>query len=193
MNLIEVRNESEFLREGPSFLMSYHPALGPFYSIICQKIQEGEILNGSELQLEIADLEMKNLLLDGSLLIFADNVIGHADELGILKYSNRTGQCSLKNVRIENEGIDWHAEGHLLWKHEISRKASLTIHLKGHSRFEAENVIFKGNHEIEVPDGVHMTVTQSGENLHFEKHPLSEDKPFWTYTVEADESIKLSR
>ena len=82
MNLVAVQDESEFLREGPSFLMSYHPALGPFYSIIRQKIQGGEILNGSELQLEIADLEMKNLSLNGSLLIFAENIMGHPDQRG---------------------------------------------------------------------------------------------------------------
>ena len=41
IKLASVDNESAFLRKGPSFLMSYHPALGPFYSIIKQKIQGG--------------------------------------------------------------------------------------------------------------------------------------------------------
>jgi len=193
MKLISVDDESAFLRKGPSFLMSYHPALGPFYSIIRQKIQGGEILYGSELQLEIADLEMKNLSLDGSLLIFAERIMGHVDSSGHLVNSNQTGQCVLKNVRIENEGIDWNAEDHLFWKHEINRKASLTIHLKGHSRFEAQNVTFKGDQTIEVPDGVHMIVTQDGETLHFEKRSLVGDDPFWSYRVNSDESINLSR
>ncbi len=193
MKLLEVSDESAFLRKGPSFLMSYHPALGPFYSIIRQKIQGGEIRYGSELQLEIADLEMKGLFLDGSLLIFADNLMGHKDPKGQLVYSNHTGQCSLKNVRIENAGIDWNAEDHLFWKHEIKRRSSLTIHLQGHSRFQAENVTFKGDHTIEVPDGVHLIVTEQNGELRYEERPLSDDEPFWTYQIESDESIQLRR
>jgi len=193
MKLLEVNDESAFLCKGPSFLMSYHPALGPFYSIIRQKIQGGEIRNGSELQLEIADLELKNLFLDGSLLIFADNLMGHKDTQGQLAYSNRTGQCCLKNVRIQNEGIDWNAEDHLFWKHEIKRRASLTIHLVGHSRFEAENVTFTGDHTVEVPDGVYLIVTEQNGKLHYEERPLREDQSFWTYQVEPDESITLHR
>ena len=88
---------------------------------------------------------MKNLFLDGSLLIVADAVMGHENEKNELIYSNQTGQCLLKNVRIENEGIDWNAEDHLFWKHDIKRRESLTIHLCGHSRFEAQNVTFKGD------------------------------------------------
>ena len=193
IKLISVDDESSFLQKGPSFLMRYHPALGPFYSIIKQKIQGGEIFNGSELQLEIADLEIKNLFLRGSLLILADRIMGHSDRAGHLVYSHQTGQCILKNVWIENEGIDWNGEDHLFWKHEIKRKASLTIHLKGHSRFEAENVLFKGNQTIEVPEGVHMTAVQVGEDLQFKTRPFEDQRPFWSYKTTSDESILLSR
>lgn len=193
VKLTSVDDEAAFMKKGPSFLMSYHPALGPFYSIIQQKIHGGEIQSGSELQLEIADLEMKNLFLDGSLLIFADAVMGHTDEEETLVYSHRTGQCILKNVRVENDGIDWNAEDHLFWKHDIKRCESLTLHLRGNSRFEAQDVTFKGDHIIEVPEGVHMIVTQQGEDLHFEEHPLEHEKPLWTYQIGDDDSILLSR
>ena len=99
----------------------------------------------------------------------------------------------MKNVRIENAGIDWNAEDHLFWKHEIKRRSSLTIHLQGHSRFEAENVTFKGDHTIEVPDGVHLIVTEQNGELRYEERPLSDDEPFWTYQIESDESIQLRR
>ena len=99
-------SEQDFHEKGPSFLFSFHPALGPLYSIIGQKIQGGYLHEGSELQLEIADLELKNLELDGSLLIHAQRVMGHLDK-GLLQYSNLTGQCSLKNVCVKNRGIDW--------------------------------------------------------------------------------------
>ena len=176
----------------PPFLLHYHPALGPFYSIIKQKIYGGEILSGSEIQLEIADLDMKDFFLDGSLLIFAEAVMGHTDKEGRLVYSPQTGQCILKNVRIENKGIDWNDENHIFWKHDIKRRESLTIHLHGNSRFEAENVMFKGNQNIEVPEGSHMIVTQKGEDLHFKVRSIDSNKPFWTYQIAIDNSILLS-
>jgi len=191
MKCIPIENESSFLKQGPAFLMSYHPALGPFYSIIQQKIRGGEIVTGSEMQLEIADLYMHDLFLDGSLLIFAEAIMGHLDDEGHLVYSNQTGQCNLKNVRVENEGIDWNADNHLFWKHEIKRQASLTIHLKGHSRFDADGVTFKGNQVIEVPDKVHMIAFKEGEHVRFETKKIDAPASFWSYTIE-DNSVKLS-
>ena len=187
-----VNNKSVFMEKVPPFLLHYHPALGPFYSIIKQKIYGGEILSGSEIQLEIADLDMKDFFLDGSLLIFAEAVMGHTDKEGRLVYSPQTGQCILKNVRIENKGIDWNDENHIFWKHDIKRRESLTIHLHGNSRFEAENVMFKGNQNIEVPEGSHMIVTQKGEDLHFKVRSIDSNKPFWTYQIAIDNSILLS-
>ena len=186
-------NQRGVSAEKRPFLMSYHPALGPLYSIIRQKIQGGEFLDGSELQLEIADLEIKNLRLDGSLLVIADQVMGHTDAQGMLHYSDRTGQCILKNVKIENGGVDWQAESHFAWKHQIKRKELFQIHLKGQSRFEAENIIFRGNFKIEVEEGVHMLARQKGEGIVFEKKALSQVEPFWAYKKKADHTICLSR
>ncbi len=180
-------------KEKKPFLMSYHPALGPLHSVIRQKIQGGEFLNGSELQLEIADLEIKNLRLDGSLLVIADRIMGHTDAQGTLHYSDRTGQCILKNVTIENGGIDWKGESHSAWKHQMKRKETFRIYLQGHSRFEAENVIFRGNFEIEVQEGVHMLAMQKEGRLVFEKRALSQSESFWLYKTKANHTICLSR
>jgi len=95
-----------FFTRGPSFFMNYHPSLGPLFSIIGQKIHGGRWGFGAELKLEIADLEMIDVNLDGSLVIIADAIMGHTDSEKILHYSSKTGKCSLRNVAIENQGID---------------------------------------------------------------------------------------
>ncbi len=58
-----------YLEKGPSFVFLYHPALGPLWSVIAQKIQGGRMEGGSELVLEVADAQVTGLALQGSLLI----------------------------------------------------------------------------------------------------------------------------
>ncbi len=175
------------------FLINYHPALGPLYSIICQKIRRNRLMQGSELQLEIADVEIENLWLNGSLIVTAEDVMGHKDERGVLHYSSRTGQCILKNVRVENEGMNGKAQRPFVWQRPVGRKASFRLHLKGHSRFEAQNVAFKGNFDIQVENGMHMIASQKGKEICFTQRTLLETDPFWNYAIASDSSIRLIR
>ncbi|MCB1081639.1 MAG: UTP--glucose-1-phosphate uridylyltransferase, partial [Chlamydiia bacterium] len=149
MELPTFPDEKTFLQEGPSFLFSYHPALGPLYSIIGQKVRGGNRADGRELQLGIVDLDLENLQLGGSLLIHATDPMGHMEK-GILKYSHRSGRCHMKNVTVLNEGIDWE-EDHLFWNHEIARVESLKITLHGHAQFIAEDVTLEGDLSLDVP------------------------------------------
>lgn len=190
MSLPPFPNEETFRREGPSFIFSAHPALGPLFSVMGQKFRGGTILEGAELQLEIADLDCENLSLQGSLLIYADQLMGH-QEKGILCYSNQTGRCTLKNVRVENEGIDWE-EDHLFWKHEVNRNAALKIVLHGTSSFWAEDVTLEGNQTIEVPDGFEIIAYEKNGKLMFEKRPFEAKGPLWSYAVSEDYSIRLT-
>ncbi len=185
-------DEETFKRNGPSFLLSYHPALGPLYSIIGQKIQGGVFEPGAELHLEIADVEIANLHLKGSLLIRADAVMGHLDDKAKLCYSHRTGQCILRHVRVENNGIDWSGD-HLFWKHDVQRAAAFTLILHGHSQFVAEDVTLQGDQVIEVPDGVRMRAYEKEGEVVFRSEPLNEKKPFWSYSVTPDYHLLLSR
>ena len=110
----------------------------------------------------------------------------------IIKYSEKTGQCILENVRVVNDGIDWD-EDHLFWKHEVKRKESLNIILHGHSRFIAKNIKIEGDLCLEVPDGMEMVAQQEGEKVVFHLSPLEGLSPFWTYKVEKDLSIKIEK
>ena len=69
-----------FFHSGPSLIFIYHPALGPLYSIIAQKLRGGRLHSGSELQLNIAEVDLENLEVEGSLRIHADSIMGHFDK-----------------------------------------------------------------------------------------------------------------
>ena len=116
-----LRSESEYLARGPSFILHYHPALGPLYSIIAQKIHTGELKEGAELKLEIAELMIRNLKLQGSLIIKARHLLGHLED-DILTYSEKTGKCILENVEIFNDGVDYDATKDCLERRDCKAK-----------------------------------------------------------------------
>ncbi len=185
------RSLAEYLQRGPDCMFLYHPALGPLYSIIAQKIAGGRLALGSELQLEIADLQIENLDLEGSLLVQASQPLGHFDENGILRYSNRTGRCILRNLSVRNAGVDWESSGPY-WKNRCQRKESLQIRLNGFAEFIAENISFSGTHYFEVPEGIRMRVRESNGKLLTEEERL-EDKPFWIYKLDERRGVLAAR
>lgn len=174
----------EYLQKGPDCAFLYHPALGPFYSIIEQKLRGGRIGLGSELRLEISELNAENIDLQGSLQIVAERPLG---EKG--RYSDRVGQCLLRDVRIENTGVIWE-ESAPFWRMRLTRNESVEIILKGHSLFDAEGVIFKGAHQFVVEDGVQMIVRQVNGEMTIREEAIGEGA-FWKYTWE--NGIKLEK
>ncbi|CAL8466978.1 g6514 [Coccomyxa elongata] len=72
----EVGSVEEYLEKGPGFIFLYHPALGPLWDVIAQKIRGGALMHGSELVLEVADAALMDVRVDGSLLVHADCVTG---------------------------------------------------------------------------------------------------------------------
>ncbi|HUD01194.1 MAG TPA: UTP--glucose-1-phosphate uridylyltransferase, partial [Rhabdochlamydiaceae bacterium] len=79
MQVPAVSDPLHFFEKGPSFIFLYHPALGPLYSVISQKIRGGRLHPESELQLQIAEADIENLDLEGSLLIQAESVMGYTE------------------------------------------------------------------------------------------------------------------
>lgn len=188
--LPSARSLTDCLNLGPEFVFLYHPALGPLYSIIRQKIKRGRIALGSEWVLEVVDADIENLDLKGSLRIMADQPLGHFNQEGELCYSDRTGRCRLHNVTVSNRGVDW-ANSHPFWKGEYKRYESLEICLMGHSEFVAENVTFEGDHRFEVEDGVRLTIIQSRVGLIENREPISGGS-YWIYGIEEHE-VNLTR
>lgn len=165
-------SKEAFLSDGPSFIFLYHPALGPLYSVIREKVFGGSMSSGSEMQLEIAEVSIKNFMLDGSVLIHAHRIMGYKDDTGLVRFSPHVGRCVLHNVTVHNAGIDRSAEN-CYWKNQILRKEALHITLEGYSEFIATNVTFKGNFSISVPHGMRATAMQDAtEKVTIRYQPL---------------------
>jgi hypothetical protein len=136
--------------------------------VIGQKIRGGRLAKGAELILEISEIDISNLDLEGSLIIEADSIMGKNDIDGHLKFDvNHCGKCTLKNVKVRNEGRE---QTQKPWLYQQERKEVLHIALYGNAEFVAEDVLLEGNVYFEVPHGHRLVVYQQGEEIawHFE-------------------------
>ncbi|MDE3055452.1 MAG: UTP--glucose-1-phosphate uridylyltransferase [Verrucomicrobiota bacterium] len=174
------RSLAEMLEQGPDSLFLYHPALGPFYSLIAAKLRGGKLAPGAELLLEIADLEICQLELSGSLRILSTQPMGHY-EGDFLRYSHRTGRCLLRNVRVDNAGVNW-KESAPYWKQRLCREEGVTIQLNGFSEFVAEDVQLRGEHHFVVEEGTRMRLIMREGKLIREVESLC-DESFWVYRL----------
>lgn len=186
------RDEKAFIASGPSYLFTYHPALGPLYEVIRQKLQGGKLHLGAEIKLDIAELFIEHLEVRGSLVIYADQVTGHANPQGKTLYSHRTGKCFLKNVVVKNKGIS-HLADQDYSNHVSDRKEALFIHLQGMSEFFAENVVFEGAHELTIPNGYRMIAEQNGKSVKFHLEKLHSPSWYWSYRFQKNNRIKIER
>jgi hypothetical protein len=153
-----VGDVQEYLSQGPGFVFLFHPSLGPLWDVISQKVRGGALLDGSELVLEVAEARLLDVTVDGSLLVYADNVMGHmevpqqqqgAAENGSsssrLQYSAANGRVHLMNVTVQNVGVDWHHPGNVYWQHRVNRHEACKVVLHGRSEFEAYDCKITGN------------------------------------------------
>jgi len=162
---------NEYLHHGPDLLFLYHPALGPLYSIIQQKIRGGHFGAKAELLLEIGEAVVENLHLSGSLQIRAERTVGVTNSEGHLCYSLQVGRCILRDVTVENLGVDWKVSAPF-WKMDLRRSESVQIELLGHSEFIAEQVQFRGSHRFVVKDGIQMRVVQRNGRIEVEERRI---------------------
>lgn len=171
-------------------LFLYHPALGPIYSIIAQKLKSGTFSTGAELQLEIADIVMDQVNIEGSLIITAKNIMGHWEK-GKLHFSSKVGKCIFQNVQIKNQGIEYSANN-AFWKNAISRKELCYIELEGNSLFIAEDIVIEGNQRIFVPNGKKMIAREVNGKVSYQVTPLSEgEEKLWDVQINKDIQINL--
>lgn len=181
-----LRDPSTFFQYGPSFIFTYHPSLGPLYSIIKEKIQGGRLVMGSELRLGIADIYLENLDVDGSLSIHTDAIMGHFDE-GIV-YSNQTGKCVLKNVQIRNSGINREAT-RSYWKDEIIHKEKCEIYIEEGGEFHAEDIVLRGDIRIRIPSGVRIEAKMVDGHLTYTEVVLKKPSWEWEYFIDSQDQI----
>lgn len=187
------QTEQEYMQQGPAFIALFHPALGGIFSVIAQKIQGGRLAAGSEWIMEIAEADVQQLDLDGSLLIYSDEVMGAKDAQGQLKYSSSTcSRCTLHNVKVKNRGTGG-LSFQEAWKQQYTRQEALTIVLHGNAEFAAHDVQFEGDLNIEVPAGFRLTATQNGSEILWIKEAIQQPSWQWRYTFDAQDRICLEK
>jgi hypothetical protein len=186
-------DEANFFLYGPSFVFEYHPALGPLFEVIGQKLRGGRIHKGGELQLEIAELDAEKLDVQGSLIITATTPLGHVDAKGHLNYSERAGRARLIDVRIRNRGIDEEVEQDF-WRQPLLHKEKCEITIESGGEFVAEKVIFEGDFSLHVPSGLRVTATMKEGKVHLTEESIKEEPSWhWKYTIDENEKVLLSR
>ncbi|XP_010257085.1 PREDICTED: UTP--glucose-1-phosphate uridylyltransferase 3, chloroplastic isoform X2 [Nelumbo nucifera] len=185
----EIKDNDKYFHSGPPFLILLHPALGPLWEVTRQKFYRGSISDGSELQVEVAEFLWRDVQLDGSLIVVAENIMGSTriDEAGepILIYGHRCGRCKLQNVKVLNRGIDWSSSENIYWKLDVQRFEALKVILHGNAEFEAKDVVLQGNHVFEVPNGYKMQIT-AGNSVRLdpiEKGMMDCGSWFWKYKL----------
>ncbi|MFT4553404.1 MAG: hypothetical protein ACI9S8_002042 [Chlamydiales bacterium] len=178
--------------DSPDYTCFLHPALGPLYSVIGQKIRGGRLTSGSELQLEIAELDIERLFLDGSLLIKSQDVLGKKNKDMLIEYGEESGKCTLDNVRIINEGIESQAKN-TYWRNDISRHEALQIILHGNAEFHASDVTFNGSHIFEVKNGERLVVSEKDGDLQIKREKLILPSWHWKYTISSEKTILLKK
>ncbi|XP_021903908.1 UTP--glucose-1-phosphate uridylyltransferase 3, chloroplastic isoform X2 [Carica papaya] len=192
IELPEIESNNKYVESGPPYLIFLHPALGPLWEVTRQKFNGGSISKGSELQIEVAEFLWRDVQLEGSLIIVAENVMGstRVGENGepILQYGHRCGRCRLHNVKVLNEGIDWESSQNIYWKHDVQRIEAFKVILHGNAEFEASNVTLKGNHVLEVPDGYKMKITSGNQGFvvsldTIEQNLMDTGSWYWNYKL----------
>lgn len=192
MTLPALNDLENYLHLGPSFIIRYHPALGPLYSIISQKIRGGKMAPGSELILNIAELDIEGLDLNGALHIRANDILGHTEESEEIIYSNHNGKCELKDVRVINRGIN-KDNSKCFWKNEIERHEAVEIILHGNAEFFAEGVTLEGGMQLEVLSGHRMTVQMHEDLVLYKVSKIASPTWHWSYSYAEDDAIIIKK
>ncbi len=172
-----------YLEQGPNCFILFHPALGPLYSIVAQKIRKGRLAENAELQLEVAEIDIENLDLEGSLFIES------LDPLGLMS-NQEPPRCTLKNIKVCNQGINRQQTKHY-WKNQMIHHEYAKIILHEGSEFYAENLTISGHQIFEVPAYHCMIVTSQTKNEKIEIHLTAIQSPSWSWNYDYDKENRI--
>ncbi|MBT4445251.1 MAG: hypothetical protein HN831_04175 [Waddliaceae bacterium] len=183
MEIPAMPDEKTFVKGGPSFICRLHPAMGPLYDVIKYKIRKGRLDKGAEMVLEIAEVDVENIVVEGSMIVRADNIVGE---------ENVCGKCILKDVVVKNKGIDTTADN-AYWENDITRKECLKINLHGNAEFIAEGVTFVGDETIDVAAGKRIRAYYDNGTIAYEQEDISAPTWSWKYSCDDRNNIILTK
>lgn len=170
----------QFIDKGPNLSVFFHPALGPFWEIIGQRVASGHLFPNAELELEIAELFLHNFSVRGSFRLLCDAVTGPVDTKGFRSVGTKVGRARLENITIENEGLEEGPIGAHVSR-SVPRKSSCTIRLVGAAELVAHNVTIRGDFSLTVPDGKRVTLRQAEDgSVAIQEEPILEHRPLYS-------------
>lgn len=169
-------SEENFARTGASVAIILHPAMGPLWSIIKQKIIKGALHKQAELILDLEAVSIDNLVVKGSLMIRAVKPLGETNEAGHVLFSEKRGRAFLQNMTVSNKALARPLEEYL--KRPLTPRG-LSITLEGFSEIAIRDTLFEEEEEIVVPHGYRLLIHQGKRTL----EPLTEPSWQWIYTA----------
>lgn len=142
---------SDFFEEnGAPFYLFYRHTLGPIYADFAKKIKKGTLAYRAYLDLDIDEVEIQNLYLDGAFKIWG---------------RGKESSCHVKNCRVENLGLKKSVIlPQQVWELDLETKESFNICLGKNSRFIADGITFSGHFDIKVPDNTCMIVQENSSH-----------------------------
>ena len=144
-----------YLDEGPGFIFCADPAIGPLWDVTAQKIRGGALRDRAEVRLEIAELEWRDVEVDGSLLVTATAPLGGTSPATKTRVFDDTkcGRARLRDVTVRNKGVDWSAPGTQAWSAALTRAESCVFTIHGDGELDARGVVLRGDAKYAVPAG----------------------------------------
>ncbi|KAK9823989.1 hypothetical protein WJX72_006832 [[Myrmecia] bisecta] len=110
LHVPEVGTVEQYLAKGPGFIFLYHPALGPLWDVIAQKIWGGALADGAEVVLEVAEACLVDVQVEGSLQVRADAVVGQVEPALAVNYNQIVSRRDIQISQINGRQI-WYRNG----------------------------------------------------------------------------------
>jgi hypothetical protein len=186
---ITFQTVEDYLAIGPNQIFHYNPALGPLYSIIKNKVRKGYFGSNAELQLNIAEADILDLHLEGSLIVESKNPLGILE--GFSSYSHGGAKIELIGVTIKNKGRSSN-QSEEVWKNNFHRNESLKITLFEGSEFFAQDITFEGSFDITVPKWQRAIAKEVNGQVVIEYQDISKPTWYWKYDL-IDEQIVIKK
>ncbi len=178
----------DFLEKEIPFSLQHHPALGPWFSIIAQKMRYGTWAQGASARLDIAELDWSHVCLDGHVSLRAEQPTGDTRS-GHFCYSENTGKCKLDNVFIENLG-NKRSLGKEGWRMQNPQE-SLSIYLEGTGEFVARDISLRGDLSYRVPTGMRLSLIGDRKPQLERLHSVEESS--WVYEICEKAKVRLMK